>query len=304
MNIKYQISIIFFLLISAVLIGQTQLEVGNQIKVKTKDGNLYQGELIEKNDDNLIINTEELGTITLAKSQINKLIPLYPSGDNKKGYLYDNPNATRNIFAPTGYGLRKGEGYYHNFMMLYNSASYGITNNITLGVGLVPIIIDKSIPFSITPKVSIPAIKDKLNFGVGAIYMNLNTEQVGIAYGVGTFGSRANNFSLGLGWGFVEDEWSERPVVTASGQLRIGKRWGLVTENWFLPTYEYTFEGLRKKNYQGLISYSARFIAHSLSIDFGFINHMDVIEVFPLGIPVIGVIIPFGSPYRYKKVKW
>ncbi len=293
--------VVILLFCSTYVLGQNKIENGSSVLIKMIDGNNYQGTLLGDTESDITIDTEKLGQLTISKADIKRMVPIYPNADGTATYLFQNPNATRNIFAPTGYGLRKGEGYYHNFMLLYNSVSLGITDNITIGVGLIPIIIDDFVPITITPKISFPIVENKINLGLGAIYLSINEEQVGIAYGVATIGSKDKNFSIGTGWGYVENEWSSRPVITLSGTYRIGNKWGVVTENWLLPSYNYSFDGERSKTYMPIFSYSARYIMEPLTIDFGFINLGEIAEVFPLGIPIVGIIIPFGKPYAYRK---
>jgi len=297
--------IVFSVLVSFLflnpIVGQLDIETGSDIIVKMNDGNRYQGKLKAQADNTIVLMAEDLGEIILQKHKIRKVIPIQTENDHT--YLYQNPNATRYLFAPSGYGLKKGEGYYHNFMAIYNSASYGITSNITIGLGIAPIVIDDFIPLTITPKVSIPVFEEKFNVGVGAIYARLNGEDLGVAYGVGTLGSRNKNVSIGMGWGLVNDEWSKRPLITVSGTWRLSKKWGFVTENWLIPSYDYQ-DGRRVNSYLPIVSYSARFIGEVLSIDMGFINQKDIAEVFPLGVPVVGVVFPFGKPYRYRKTNW
>jgi hypothetical protein len=53
--------------------------------------------------------------------------------------------------------MNKGEGYYHNFMVFINQATYGVTDNISIGGGLVPLFLFGGLtPVWITPKVSVP----------------------------------------------------------------------------------------------------------------------------------------------------
>ncbi|MCB9270107.1 MAG: hypothetical protein H6561_11110 [Lewinellaceae bacterium] len=77
-----------------------------------------------------------------------------------------NTQSARYFFSPNGYGLHPGEAYYQNVWVLYNQVSFGITNNVSLGVG------GASFPFGadatpvwMTPKVSVPVVRDKFQVG-------------------------------------------------------------------------------------------------------------------------------------------
>lgn len=110
--------------------------------------------------------------------------------------MAENPHATRYLFGPNGYGLRKGEGYYSNTWIFFNQLSYGFTDNFTVGAGVIPLF---CLPAprrrsGSPPKFSIPVKKDVVNLGVGGLFATvLGGEDVGtfgIAYGQLTLGSR------------------------------------------------------------------------------------------------------------------
>lgn len=94
--------------------------------------------------------------------------------------------------------------------------------------------------------------------------------------------------------------------ITFGGMTRIGRKFGLVTENWIIPYAEYpdaywnnvTNEyilGDAKYKYDGYFSYGLRYMGENLSIDFAFVNGAFIFEDIPTGIPIVGVVIPFGN---------
>lgn len=63
-------------------------------------------------------------------------------------------------------------------------------------------------PLWLTPKDSFGKQDSKLNFAVGSIAFfpfagSDGAGTAGIVYGLGTYGSRDSNISVGLGWGFA-----------------------------------------------------------------------------------------------------
>ena len=248
--------------------------------IKVEDGNEYLGTILEENEDFLTMKTKTFAELKIKKSAIKSREVVNSDQLHEGEYWFENPNATRNLFGPTGYGLRKGEGYYQNFLLAYNSVSYGFTDNFTLGVGLIPVIIDDAFFYSITPKVSIPVQENKLNIGGGLLFMGVAGEHFGIAYGVTTIGSRDKNFSFGLGYGFADGELADRPTITLSGMIRISKKFAFVTENWILSDFF-------------LLTYGGRLIFEGISVDIGFANSGDT-GLF-LGIPIAGITVPFGN---------
>ncbi|MEL6922985.1 MAG: hypothetical protein AAFO94_02980, partial [Bacteroidota bacterium] len=88
-----------------------------------------------------------------------------------------------------------------------------------------------------------------------------------------------------------------RPVITISGMYRLSQRWGFITENWLIPTEGYSSDG-NSINYHPIFSYGLRVINERITIDFGFIVEEDIVDVFKIGFPIVGIVLPFGKPYR------
>ena len=279
--------------------------VQQKIVIKTIDDNTMIGTIDKEDDMAIWLSTEKYGVVKIQK------LDIVSQKDLKKGQLvngqfwFENPNATRNLYGPTGYGLKKGEGYYQNFYLILNSVSYGITDNFTIGVGTVPFGINATgVSFlTVTPKLSFPIVKDKLNVGTGILYSRILGSDAGIAYGVLTYGSRDNNITVGTGYGFfryndlfstgqASFEFANRPILTISGTTRLSKRMSLVTENWFVPSGD--------DNYQGVFTLSFRYILDKVSIDLGLINTLDGFQ-YIIGLPVVGAVIPFEIKGTQKK---
>ncbi len=263
-------------------------------RFETKDGNEYIGKILSQDDTKIILRTGNLGDITLFKVDIIKMELVDEKKMNKGQYWNENPQAARYFWAPNGYGLKKGEGYYQNVWVFFNQVSYGITNNISLGAGIVPLFLfaGASTPIWITPKVSFPVVKNKVNIGVGALLGTVIGEEqssFGLLYGMSTFGSRDKNITVGIGWGFAGGEVGQRPTVNLSGMIRTSKSWYLMTENYYL---DFGGGGV------GMLSFGARHMFKKLGLDFGLFVPFSTDDIGLVAIPWLGLTIPFG-----KKVK-
>jgi hypothetical protein len=270
--------------------AQTVPDTTTIYRVETTDGNEYLGKMVAEEAGIIQFKTEKLGTIRILRQDI-KVITAVNLKNLKNGiYWFENPQSTRYLFAPNGYGLRAGEGYYQNIMVVVNQVSVGITDNISIGVGTIPLFLfGTSSPVWLLPKVSFPVIKDKFNLGAGALVGSVlgeESEGFGIVYGISTFGSRDKNISLGLGYGYAAGDWAQTPTVTLSGMLRTGNRGYLLTENYLISTGDGSI---------GLITLGGRRIIKKVGLDFGL--------VFPAGsdvntflaIPFLGLTVPFGQ---------
>lgn len=259
--------------------------------VETKDGNSFIGSIEEENVKELIMHSEIYGRIHIPISQIKFKKELKQSNLVEGELWFDNPHATRYFFMTNGYGLRKGEAYYQNTWVLFNQVNYGITNNISMGGGLVPLFLFAGAPTPIffTPKVTLPIVKDKFNIGAGAILGYLLGEDVGfgIGYGAMSLGSRDKNLTLGVGWAYADSEWANAPTFTLSGMIRVSKKTYLLTENYYI--------GMSQDSSIGILSFGARSVQKRLAVDYGlFLPIGSDIESF-IAIPWLGIALPFGN---------
>lgn len=284
----------FVLLLAMGRQAQTQTTNNTSIYlVETMDGNKFTGTLLNETDTDIVLKTETVGEIKIEKIKI-KYMRAVENEEIKSGKIWGNtPQDARYFFAPNGYGLRKGEGYYQNTYLFFNQASYGITDNFTMGFGMIPLFLFDGAPTPVwlTPKIQFPLIKNKLNFGGGALVGTVlglesaeeGTNSFGIAYGTLTAGSRNSNLSFGLGYGFAGGQWGDYPSFNLSGMVRIGQKWYLVTENYMFDAGEST---------AGMYSAGARLMFPKCSIDFAIMEAGAEGSYFP--IPWLSFAVPFG----------
>lgn len=262
--------------------------------VETTDDNNYIGVIREQDSEKIVLETPNLGKITLLRSAIHRMTPIRPEQIKNGEVWYDSPHATRYLFGPNGYGLRQGEGYYQNVWVLFNQISYGVTENFTLGVGLVPLFLFSGpSPVWLTPKFSFPIQKDKVNLGVGALFATVLGDRdyggggsFGVAYGQLTIGSRDQNVNFGLGYGYAGDSWANSPTLSFSTMLRGSKKFAFVSENYLFDTGD---------NNVGLLSAGCRFLGRRIAIDGALVAPVGVgFDTF-IAIPWLGLNVPIGA---------
>lgn len=143
--------------------------------IKMKDGNEFIGTIQSEDETSIQFLSLNLGEITIQRLDV-KTIKSAGNGRIIAGkYWYENPYASHYLIAPSGYGLRKGEGYYQNGWIAMNLGSYGFTDWFSLQAGTIPIFIFdgySATPFFIHPQFHFPIKKDKWNFNAGVIYGN------------------------------------------------------------------------------------------------------------------------------------
>ncbi|MDZ7754903.1 hypothetical protein [Rhodohalobacter sp.] len=268
--------------------AQGQAEEREWYRVETVEGNVFFGYLISEDEQSVVLNVESVGEITILRENIRSMTQIDPDRIKDGSHWYDNPQATRYFFAPNALGLKKGEGYYQNTWIFFNNVNYGITDNFSLGGGIVPLFLfgANTTPIWILPKVSIPISSDRFHLGAGAMFGGLvgeESETLGLFYGVGTVGSRDNNMTVGIGYGYAGDEISRTPLINISGMVRVSRRLFLLTENYFIP----------EADAGGILSAGARWTTEQFAVDFGLFRPTDG-GGDVIGIPWVGVTIPFG----------
>lgn len=272
-----------------------QFEVIEKLKANSDPTQYYALTTIDKTElngyvkqiwrDSIAFETEYLGLMVIKAQNIKEI-----SSDNfvisAQGEMwFPNPNATRYYFGPSAYNLEKGEGYYQNVYVFLNMFNYGLTDHVSIGAGFEFLSTFTGNPtLFITPKVGFP-IGEKFGVGGGILAGIVGGEATaGIMYGVATYGSKEHNITGGLGWGFVDSEMTNAPIITFSAMTRVGRKVSLVTENWFAPT---------NPGYYGIISYGIRLFGPKMSFDIALINSGDIVSEIPVGIPYIDYVIKF-----------
>jgi hypothetical protein len=106
-------------------------------------------------------------------------------------------------------------------------------------------------------------------------------EVVGAIFPTATLGTDDASLTLGLGYGFYDDELADNPVVLIGGELRVACRMAFVTENWVFPGID-----------NPLISYGVRFFGESIAVDLAFFTPTGEDAITP-GIPFIDFVYNF-----------
>jgi len=282
--------LVFLFLTISLVNTYAQRDTTDIWKIKTTDGNEFVGEIVLQTETEMKIKTLTIGTITLQLADIAKIEKVNRKNIRGDEIWVENPHDSRYFFAPSSYGLRKGEAYYQNAWIFFNQLSYGVTDNFSIGAGTVPLFIfaGTSSPVWITPKISIPVTENNFALGGGAFVGTIigEGEEFGIVYGTSTFGSREKNLTLGLGYGFADGDFADSPAITLSAMVRTGKKGYFITENYLLSTGGDT---------NGLLSFGGRRLWSNVALDFG--------GIIPVGddigdlviVPWLGIVFTFSK---------
>lgn len=223
--------------------------LGRVYRVETNQGTSFTGTLVSLSLTNLEFDAQELGHIRLERTQVRHADLQGPLRVGKSASYYDIGNGNRLFFAPTGRSLRKGEGALQNVDVYLLGVNYGITENLSLGgyISVVPGLAPQDQLLVFTPKLSFP-VNDNVHFGVGLLYLRVPSSSssvgAGIAYGALTYGGADNNFTVGLGYGFVQGDIGKTPILQVGGQTRVSRRVSLISENYIIADAKAGMGGL------------------------------------------------------------
>lgn len=259
-------------------------------RVETTDGQVLLGTLVSETDDEVVIDSRQLGTVTIQRKNIERLQGVGADRIRNGEYWFRNPQSTRYFFAPNALGIPEGEGYYQNAWILLNNVNYGATDHLSVGAGTVPIFLfgAEALPIWFLPKVSIPTPQDQLHLAGGAVFGGVlgaaESVGAGLLYGSATLGGRDHNVTLGLGYGYADGGFTDRPAINVSGMTRVGRTIYLISENYFFP-------GVEDAN---LISFGLRWAPENFAVDFALVRPLGETDGF-IGLPWLGVTVPFGQ---------
>jgi hypothetical protein len=271
------------------LYGQVSFIVSEVYQIKLVDGASVTGKVISQTSTEVVVETNTMGMVTLAKQNIAEAV-LLSGRDSSRGW-YPNPNPTKYLLGSSAIPQEKGDGYYQNTWVFFSAFNYAFTDffSITAGFEIFSILAGGDGPFVyyLNPKVSFE-VADNLYLGGNVLYANtIRTTSdfggLGTLNAFGTYGNDNNNISLGVGWGFVEGDFASKPVISVSGMARLSKRLAFVSENWIVPV----------DDYYGVFSYGIRFLGENTSIDLAFINNPDIASEIIIGIPFLDFVINF-----------
>lgn len=258
------------------------------VEVRLVDGGGFIGRVVAVQGDSVTLETSGGARLQFTRAQIRSI--RVARGRMVNGEFWrEDPNRSRLFFSPTGRTIGRDEGYFGVYELFIPFLAYGATDNLLLaggspfylaflGEGIPPLYFGPKLRVSSTPK---------LDVSLGGMLLVVPEDEdggvSGIGYGVGTYGSADNSLSFGLGWGFVQDELADRPVVMLGGETRVSRSIKLLTENVFVPGEA-----------GALLSAGARFFGERLSADAGLVGFAEGGN-FECCFPLVNFVYHFGG---------
>ena len=227
--------------------------------------------------------------------EYRSLSEFYQTSERKRDTWDPNPNPYKYLVGNSAIPMKKFTGYYQNIWVFFNNVGFAFTDwfSLSLGFELFSLMVPDEGPFifTVNPKVSFNVARN-LYVGGNILYVN-SIRQFEDFQGLGTFNAFATygnpnyNVTGAVGWGWINYEFSGKPLVTISGMARVSNRIAFVSENWILPG---VIEG---GGYYGVVSYGIRFLSGKSSFDLAFVNNKDISEVLFIGFPLLDFVFIF-----------
>ena len=234
-------------------------------RIVLKNGQMFRGHIIEQSDNQIRIDLFGAGEMTLELDQVQSITVDKTVEINEKGEIYKrDPNRTRYLYSPSAMPLGKGEKYFSQKMLFFSSYAQGVTDNISFLVGsMIPAIFWGGYNFITAVKVADTFSEDGLHLATGFEAFHLTDGNdggtAGFIFGSATIGTHLKHWTISVGKPFISDPESSDlgPVIaTLSGNLRIGRKTSLISENWFVDG-------------EVINSFAVRLMGENLAVDLG-----------------------------------
>lgn len=252
------------------------------LRLVLRDGTILMGTPVSSDSLTWSVRARS-GTFAVSRAEVLAAEWVSPASLHEGEYWPPTPTGTRLLFGPTGRTLAHGNGYVSDQYLFLLNGAYGVTDRLTMGVGMSVLPSGDFLRnnlYYLMPKYALVR-RDDFNASLGAFIGTMpaaNTSSFnsfGIAYGVATVGPSDRSVTAGLGYGFVNGHFAEKPAVLLGTELRLSRRVAFISENYVMPGTD----GV-------ILSYGLRLIGDRLSTDLAFINHTSS-GVFP-GFPWLG----------------
>lgn len=258
------------------------------LRIETTDNNVFIGTVVSQTPAAIILRTDILGEIAIPRTTIRKMGIVQPEQLVDGQYWEDNPSAGFYFFSQSALGLRSNEASYQNTWLIVNQVTMGFSDHFSVGLGVIPLF--AVFPVWIAPNIHFPLRENLVQLGVNGLfgYVPIVGEDEGSGFGMSyaqvTYGSRDRHISFGLGGAYEDGKWNKHPMLVLSGQVRTGKKFAFVSENYYL----------QYPGFEAVMSLGCRFIGQRVCWDLGLFAVLTG-EDYVGGSPWLGIRVPVGK---------
>lgn len=270
---------------SQVLKEEIKPDTSKVLLVNLNDDFELYGVVKDLKEGLVYFDSEKYGEIQFETSEINWMEEVIKSQlKYKKRY---NKNSDHYFMIPSAFQLRKKDAYVRSTYLLYNSFSYGLTDNISVSGGADFLHLIKSIAgnndfgnlYFISVKGGLQ-LSNNVRLGLGAYKMRFYKFDATMPLASITLGNRNDHFTFSYGQNLQGFSISEN-MIMAGLQKRINDKLYIVGEYVQFPTI--MDEGA---NSQAVFSYGMRYSSGRVAFDLSMYNNKSIKNYFPFGVPL------------------
>ncbi len=290
-------------------------------EVVLDDGQVLRG-VVERQEDGSVVLTLGSGTMLRFPSaairevrpvsaaptpapEVKKELPLpgeAPGARTTTGGWPPDPNRSRYLYSPSAFSLGKGRGYVSQKELVITEAAFGITDwwDIQAGTSVITLLIPGGEFALLGTKFSLNPVKD-FRVGIGGQALVTSDPALVLGFVNATYGNEDKHITLAVG-GLTTflDGVAGAPggaLVTLSGNIRLGPKAALITENWFFLGDSFSPTG----DAVWLVpSLAVRLFGPSFATDLGLVPIFTGSTPVVLPIPWVGFTWNFALPYADK----
>ena len=203
--------------------------LGQVVRIHTAGRGEFQGKLLSVGPERVELQNAEGLILAVSASEITRVLVIEP--ERSAETYYQDAAANKLFFMPVGFGMEPGELHIANQEVLAVSVSYGVSEMFSLwgAVSIPGLMLNARFSFAPHPKVG-------LSLGSFAGVVFIEPALLALPYGIVSFGTRNQNFTLGAGALVYYETGSEMMlaggVCTLGGKIVISQTASLITENW------------------------------------------------------------------------
>lgn len=234
------LSLLVFLICSGNAVAQvdtTKTLTSKIYLITTAEGNEFLGTIVYQDAKEVIIETKNMGKVSIPKFQIKELKEVQSKEISAGGeYIPEQRFATRYFITTNGLPLEKGENY-----VLWNIYGPDMQFSISdhFGVGIMTSWV--GIPIIGTAKYSFNLGKNT-NMAIGTLLGtgSWSNPEFGLVvpFTALTFGDRRTNINFSGGYGAVwtKDKSEGRALLSIAGMATVSKKASLVFDSFIIPS--------------------------------------------------------------------
>ena len=250
----------------------------SQVEIILKDGNILRGKIVKSTKDYLVISSPLYGEASVHRKQIIE-IKYLNQAKSTNNRTYKNLS-NKYLLTPSAINLKKGESYYQNTYLFLQTFNIGITDYFSISATTeISSLLSGSPIFMIAPKFG-TKVSENSYVGGGFIIAGMipvdswrKESYFNFIYGTYTYGDEDGNITINAGFSSKDPN---QFLFALSGFKRITNKFGLVTDNFIMPSVNI------KSSPLNIISIGGRMIGRRHNLDLAVFTIPDMIGLVPL----------------------